>query len=187
MTSKSWEVSVPEPLSDDTYSGNVLRVVAASPPLIETHPPPPTTGLPMGFRGSFSPYLRGPTTSTSFFWPVPFLHHPSSNVCLLKELSTKGITFSPERRLLTEQILCSLSLSWLFWGMSLIHDASRRETYPVKAQFSGTWDKSPLLQSRDILGSWSELPFLTWWMMWALNLLFVYLTQSVPLPYLFLD
>ena len=125
-------VSVPEPLSDDTDSGNALRQLL---PHLLRQPP---TGLPRGwgaFRGSFSSYLHGTTTSTSFFWPVPFFDHPSPNVCLLKDLSTKGITFSPERRLLIEKILCSLSLSWLFWGMFLIHDAGRREIYPVKAQF----------------------------------------------------
>lgn len=97
-------------------------------------------------EGVFHLIYMEPPLLPPFFWPVPFFHHPSFNVCLLKDLSPKGITFSPERRLLIEKILCSLSLSWLFWGMFLIHDAGRREPYPVKAQFSGMWDKSPLLQ-----------------------------------------
>lgn len=147
------------------------------------------TGLPgLGcLQREFFTWSTWTTTSASFFWPVPFLYHPSSNACFLKELSTKGITFSPERHLLTAQIPCSLSLFRLFWGMFLIHDAGRREKYAVKTQFSGMRDKSPLLQSRATLGSCSELPFLSWWMMWALNYIFVYLSQSFPLPYLFLD
>ena len=70
------------------------------------------TGLPgLGcLQREFFTWSTWTTTSASFFWPVPFLYHPSSNACFLKELSTKGITFSPERHLLTAQIPCSLSL-----------------------------------------------------------------------------
>lgn len=46
--------------------------------------------------------------------------------------------------------------SWLLWGMFRIHDANRKETHPVKNLFLGMWDKSPMLQNREILGFWSK-------------------------------
>lgn len=144
------------------YSGNVLRGVAASPPL---------------YWDTRAGFLWGQLTSEGVFHLIfvvsPFLLpfcglSPSSAIPPPMYLCSRSRAEQKVFPSLLKDVLwlnryrvpspspAHIKRSWLLWGMFRIHDANRKETHPVKNLFLGMWDKSPMLQNREILGFWSK-------------------------------